>query len=59
MREKFSGVGEEDFESDLDLRRTGRASKFGEADKEAEDLSNMVYEFLYASDSGVDIDAML
>ncbi|VEN60864.1 unnamed protein product [Callosobruchus maculatus] len=59
MREKFSGVGEEDFESDLDLRRTGRSRKFGEADKEAEDLSNMVYEFLYASDSGVDIDAML
>ncbi|CAH1984939.1 unnamed protein product [Acanthoscelides obtectus] len=58
MREKFSGVGEEDFETDLDLRRTGRSRQIGE-DKEVEDLSNIVYEFLYAGDGGVDLDAML
>lgn len=63
VREKYAGVTEDDFESgDVELRRTGRqskASKLDSQEKEIDDLAGSMYEFLYASDSGFDVDGIL
>ncbi|CAG9768984.1 unnamed protein product [Ceutorhynchus assimilis] len=62
VREKYAGVADDDFESgDVELRRTGREGKLMNSDKEKEvdDLAASMYEFLYASDSGFDIDGIL
>lgn len=63
VREKYAGVTEDDFESgDVELRRTGRQSKDSKLDsqeKEIDDLAGSMYEFLYASDSGFDVDGIL
>lgn len=61
VREKYAGVADDDFESgDVELRRTGRRGKAGnDQDKEVDDLAASMYEFLYASDSGFDIDGIL
>lgn len=51
VREKFSGVSEDELEGEMDLRRTGKASKF-ENDRELEDMAAAMYDLLYTSDSG-------
>ncbi|XP_072387274.1 uncharacterized protein [Diabrotica undecimpunctata] len=60
VREKFSGVSDEEFDSDLDLRRAGKDMKFPKTDqeKEIDNLESSIYEFLYASDSGMDLDGL-
>lgn len=61
VREKYAGVTEDDFESgDVELRRTGRQGKalMSEND-EVDNMAASMYEFLYASDSGFDIDGIL
>ncbi|XP_066155467.1 uncharacterized protein [Euwallacea fornicatus] len=58
VREKYAGVSDDDFEgSDVELRRTGR--KMDSQEKEIDTLAASMYEFLYASDSGFDIDGIL
>lgn len=65
VREKYAGVTEDDFEGgDMELRRTGRdgkAASLGNQDQESEvdNLAASMYEFLYASDSGFDVDGIL
>ncbi|KAJ8960808.1 hypothetical protein NQ318_020104 [Aromia moschata] len=61
VREKYAGVMEDELDGDVELRRTGKASKLPETDgeQEIEDMSESMYEFLYASDSGFDIDGFL
>ncbi|KAG5896396.1 hypothetical protein JTB14_009601 [Gonioctena quinquepunctata] len=56
VREKFNGVA--DDELDADFRRTGKAMDFStnESEKEIDDLAASMYEFLYASDSSLDVD---
>jgi len=57
VREKYSGVSEDDFEGDIEFRRTGRGMKLQE--NEIDDLANSMYEFLYGSDSGFELDSLL
>ncbi|KAL1513383.1 hypothetical protein ABEB36_002802 [Hypothenemus hampei] len=64
VREKYAGVTDDDFDGgDVELRRTGRqgkATKLGnDQEKEIDDLAASMYEFLYTSDSGFDIDGIL
>ncbi|XP_074027053.1 uncharacterized protein [Leptinotarsa decemlineata] len=60
VRDKFSGVADDELESDMDLSRTGKAMDFPKADKEREidDLASSMYEFLYTSDSNLDVDEL-
>ncbi|CAG9863523.1 unnamed protein product [Phyllotreta striolata] len=60
IREKFSGVSDEELDGDLDLRRAGKDMKFApvDEDKDEDALASAMYEFLYASDSGVDLDGL-
>lgn len=59
MREKYPEVGDEDFDSDMEIRRQGKSAKLPEDDSQIDELADSVYEFLYASDSSMNIDAML
>lgn len=59
VREKYAGVADDDFDGgDMELRRTGKASKLAE-DKEVDELASSMYEFLYGSDSSFDIENIL
>lgn len=58
VREKFSGVSDDELDGDMDLRRTGKAAKMPDNDKELEDMASAMYEFLYTSDSGLDDDGL-
>lgn len=51
VREKFSGVSEDELEGEMDLRRTGKTIKF-ENERELEDMAGSMYDLLYTSDSG-------
>lgn len=55
VREKFSGVADDELDGDMELRR-GKAAKLPQSgtEKEIEDLASSVYEFLYTSDSNFD-----
>lgn len=53
VREKFSGVSEDELDGEMDLRRTGKATKF-DNEKELEDMASAMYDLLYTSDSGFD-----
>lgn len=64
VRDKYSGVTDEEFDSEFDLRRAGRARKLPASDEEEsngeiDELASSIYEFLYASDSNMDIDSIL
>ncbi|ENN79515.1 uncharacterized protein LOC109534792 isoform X1 [Dendroctonus ponderosae] len=64
VREKYAGVTEDDFEGgDMELRRTGRHGKAAslgtDEESEVDNLAASMYEFLYASDSGFDVDGIL
>lgn len=56
VREKYSGVSDDDLDSEMDLRRTGKASKSPDNEKELEDMASAMYDLLYTSDSGLDDD---
>lgn len=59
VREKYAGVTDDDFDGgDMELRRTGKASKLNE-EKEIDELAGSMYEFLYGSDSSFDIENIL
>lgn len=60
VREKFSGVADEELDTEMDLRRTGKATKLppNESEKEIDDLAASMYEFLYASDSSFDAEEL-
>lgn len=53
VREKFSGVSEDELDGEMDLRRTGKATKL-DNEKELEDMASAMYDLLYTSDSGFD-----
>lgn len=55
VREKYAGVADDFDGGDMELRRTGKASKI-EDDKDVEELASSMYEFLYGSDSNFDIE---
>lgn len=61
VREKFSGVTEDDFEGEMDFRRTGKSVNLSgdETEREIDAMANTMYEFLYASESGFDIEGLL
>ncbi|KAF7287190.1 uncharacterized protein LOC143194162 isoform X1 [Rhynchophorus ferrugineus] len=62
VREKYAGVSDDFENGDVELRRTGRqgkAEKIDDKEKEIDDLASSMYDFLYASDSGFDIDGIL
>lgn len=58
VREKFSGVSDEELDGDLELRRTGKDMKFPNVneEKDIDALEASMYEFLYASDSNIELD---
>lgn len=58
VREKYSGVSDEDFDGDVEIRRQGKAAKLNK-DDEIDDLAASMYEFLYASDSNFDLESIL
>lgn len=53
VREKFSGVSDDELDGEMDLRRTGKATKL-DNEKELEDMASAMYDLLYTSDSGFD-----
>lgn len=58
VREKYAGVADDDFDgSDMELRRTGKASKIDS--ENVDELASSMYEFLYGSDSNFDIENIL
>lgn len=58
VREKYTGVSDDDFDgTDMELRRTGKAAKLQDDDVDA--LASSMYEFLYGSDSNMDLDSIL
>lgn len=56
VREKYTDVGDDDFESELDIKRQGRDMKDVDT---MEDLAGSMYDFLYGSDSNLDLDNVL
>lgn len=60
VREKFSGVDDEELDTDMDLRRAGKAAKLppNETEKEIDELASSIYEFMYASDSSFDAEEL-
>ncbi|XP_056645868.1 uncharacterized protein LOC130451094 [Diorhabda sublineata] len=61
VREKFAGVSDEELDGDLDLRRAGKDIKISKAEQEnnVNDLESSMYDFLYSSDSNIDMDGFL
>lgn len=61
VREKYAGVTDDDFDGEVELRRTGKAKKLpGEnTDQEINDLANSMYDFLYGSEASAGIDEIL
>lgn len=58
VREKFSGVSDDELDGEMDLRRTGKANKTPDNDKELEEMASVMYEMLYTSDSSLDTEAL-
>lgn len=58
VREKYAGVGDEDLDDDVEIRRQGKDMKF-EKDGEMDSLATDIYEFLYGSDTSLDLDSLL
>lgn len=56
VREKYTDVADDDFEDEMELRRTGKATKIEKED--SEDLSHPMYDFLYGIDSNMDVDSL-
>lgn len=56
VREKFSGVSDDELDGEMDLRRTGKAAKTPENERELEEMASAMYDFLYTSDTGLDDD---
>ncbi|KAJ3654914.1 hypothetical protein Zmor_014066 [Zophobas morio] len=59
VREKYAGMTDEDFENDVEFRRTGKAMKMPKSEEQINDLASSMYEFLYGSESNVNIDSIL
>lgn len=57
VREKYSGVSEDDFDEDVPIRRSGKDMKL--QDKEIDEMASSMYEFLYGGDSGMDLESVL
>ncbi|XP_044751821.1 uncharacterized protein LOC123311795 [Coccinella septempunctata] len=57
VREKYAGVADEDLDDDVEIRRQGRDQKLGEKDMDS--LATDIYEFLYGSDTSLDLDNIL
>lgn len=61
VREKYAGVSDDFENGDVDLRRTGRKGKsenFDEKENHIDEFASSIYDFLYASDAGFDIDGL-
>ncbi|KAJ8978177.1 hypothetical protein NQ317_009665 [Molorchus minor] len=59
VREKYSEMTDDELDSDIEVRRSKGMRMSNDSEKEIEDMSDSIYEFLYASDSGFDIDGLL
>lgn len=55
VREKYSGISDEEFDSEMELRRNGKAMKFDKSD--IDELAVSIYDFLYGTDSGVELES--
>lgn len=59
VRERYAGVAdEEDFDNDLELRRTSKAMDLSKSQEEVDDLASSMYEFLYGGENG-NVDGVL
>lgn len=56
VREKFSGVNEDDFEEDVPIRRSGKDMKLN--NREIDEMAASMYEFLYGGDTSLDIESV-
>lgn len=56
VREKYTGVSEDDFDGDVEIRRQGRERK--DDDKTMDELATSMYEFLYGNDVTLNIENM-
>ncbi|RZC32779.1 uncharacterized protein BDFB_007256 [Asbolus verrucosus] len=59
VREKYTGVTDEEFDSDVELRRTGKARNLPKSEFEINELASSMYEFLYGTESEINIDSVL
>lgn len=59
VREKYAGVPDEEFDHDVEVRRTGKNTRLPNDDGEIDQLAASMYDFLYGSDSNLDIDGFL
>ncbi|XP_060517912.1 uncharacterized protein LOC132696847 isoform X2 [Cylas formicarius] len=60
VRDKYAGVSDDELDADMELRRQSKSTKLpSDKEKEIEDLTASMYEFLYASDGGFDIDGIV
>lgn len=56
VREKYTEVGEDDFDDEVGIRRHGKDMKLD--DKDIDDMATSMYEFLYGSEANLDLDSV-
>lgn len=52
VRERYTDVSDDDFESDLEIKRQGRFMK----EENLDELAASMYDFLYGSDYNINLD---
>ncbi|XP_044266373.1 uncharacterized protein LOC123012485 isoform X1 [Tribolium madens] len=59
VREKYAGVADDEFDNDVELRRTGKALDVTKSQEEVDELATSMYEFLYGEENNVNLEGLL